>query len=280
MKNKTQRYARLILSVAVFTIISIKTIAQKLPNVQDVSLRAPADIKIDGKIAEWDNKFQAYNKATDIFYTIANDNDKLYLTIQATDPSIITKIISGGVTFSISASGDKKAKNLLSITFPAKEGKVNPLLIKLINKPKPSNDAAKYKMQLDSFMKVINKRLTDSVKLIGVTNLKDIEDNFISMYNDLGIKAAALFDNNISYNYELAIPKKYLGLGANNLKFTYQIKLNGTTPPNATIQQSGSGRFLIVTVGNNPPYAIPNVVPYAASAYPTDFWGEYTLAKK
>jgi hypothetical protein len=39
--------------------------AQKLPNVQQVSLRAPANIKIDGKATEWSG-FKALNTATDV----------------------------------------------------------------------------------------------------------------------------------------------------------------------------------------------------------------------
>ena len=37
--------------------------AQKLPNTQETSLRAPANLKVDGKPTEWNNQFQAYNKA-------------------------------------------------------------------------------------------------------------------------------------------------------------------------------------------------------------------------
>ena len=56
--------------------------AQKLPNVQQASLRAPENVKVDGKPTEWGDKLQAYNKATDVFYTIANDYNNLYLIIQ------------------------------------------------------------------------------------------------------------------------------------------------------------------------------------------------------
>ena len=71
--------------------------AQKLPNVQKDGVRAPANIRIDGKTTEWDNKFEAYNKATDVFYTISNDDNYLYVTVQATQAAIIRKIIGGGV---------------------------------------------------------------------------------------------------------------------------------------------------------------------------------------
>src|ERR1700744_4874348 len=92
--------------------------AQKLPNVQPAGIRAPADIKMDGKTTEWNNQFQAYNRATDIYYTLANDDDHLYLTVQATIPDIINKIIGGGITLTIQKSGKKNDKDGISITYP------------------------------------------------------------------------------------------------------------------------------------------------------------------
>ena len=52
-----------ILSI-LFAVITFTATAQKLPNVQATSLRAPANIKIDGKATEWNDKFQAYNHST------------------------------------------------------------------------------------------------------------------------------------------------------------------------------------------------------------------------
>jgi len=269
-----------LLVLCLFLFSCIRVDAQKLPNVQQTSLRAPANIKIDGKAAEWDNQFQAYNKATDVFYTIANDDSKLYLIVKAADMNIVNKIVQAGITFTINSTGDRKDKNGVAITFPAREAKSG-LLIRFVNRPKPSKDTAMYCMQTDSFMRVSNKKLGDSLKLIRITGVKDIEDNYISVYNDIGIKATALFDDKINYTYELAVPLKYLGLTINNkATFSYQIKLNGVAPPNATFQTIPSGRFIVATVGNNQTVFIPNTGPYVGFAFPTDFWGEYTLAKK
>ncbi len=268
-----------LLVLCLFLFSCTRVDAQKLPNVQQISLRVPANIKIDGKATEWDNQFQAYNKATDVFYTIANDDSKLYLVIKVTDMRIVNKIVHGGIAFTINSTGDRNDKNGATITFPARESRG--VLIRFMNKPKPSTDTAMYRIQTDSFMRVSNKKLGDSLKLIRITGVKAIEDNYISVYNDIGIKATALFDHEINYTYELAVPLKYLGLSINNnAKFSYQIKLNGVAPPNATLQTTPNGRFIIATVGNNAPVAILNSGPYVGFAYPTDFWGEYTLAKK
>lgn len=55
------------------------TQAQKLPKVQQASLHAPANIKIDGKATEWEGKFEAYNPGSRVFYTLSNDSENLYL---------------------------------------------------------------------------------------------------------------------------------------------------------------------------------------------------------
>lgn len=81
-------------------IISFAANAQKLPTVQKSSLRAPSNIKIDGETTEWGDKFQAYNTATDIFYTMANDDRGLYLVVQSGDPKIIQRL-TGGITLTI-----------------------------------------------------------------------------------------------------------------------------------------------------------------------------------
>ena len=79
LKNKRQTKLSLLIMLSLTTLAAHP---QKLPNLQTTSLRAPASIKIDGKTTEWNNRFQAYNKATEVSYTIANDKDKLYLVIQ------------------------------------------------------------------------------------------------------------------------------------------------------------------------------------------------------
>src|SRR5476651_1199450 len=113
-----------VLCLFLFTCIQVD--AQKLPNVQQTSLRAPANIKIDGKTTEWDNQFQAYNRATDVFYTLSNDDSNLYLIIQATDEDIIRKIINGHVSFTISKSGKKSDQDAAVITYPVFDRKDKP----------------------------------------------------------------------------------------------------------------------------------------------------------
>ncbi len=218
-----------------FLFSCIQVDAQKLPNVQQTSLRAPANIKIDGKATEWGNKFQAFNRATEVFYTIANDDDKLYLIIQAPNPDIINKIILGGITFTVNGSGKKDDKKSVVITFPTFYKNERPKM-NLKHKPELTKDTIINKMRTDSFMRVINIELADKSRMIEIEGAKSIADSLISVYNEEGIKAIALFDNQINYTSKLAVPIKYFNLSTDTpVKFYYNIKLNGASANNATI---------------------------------------------
>jgi len=246
-----------IFNILIFGCSFLNAIAQKLPNVQTSSIRAPANIKIDGKTTEWDNKFRAYNHATDIFYTVSNDDSKLYLTVQAVDKLVINKIMSGGITFTIQKSGKKTDKEGISITYP------------LFDKSKkPFVPPATKESQDESMMNSYNKSL-DASKYIGVTGIKTL-DSLITIYNTDGIRVAELFDNKMRYTYELAIDLKLLRLQTNDArKFAYHISINPFVPDLvATAKPIPSG--LGATMMDDG---------MSGSGATTDMWGEYILAK-
>jgi hypothetical protein len=287
------RYFKLITSLIILVIAATIGYAQKLPNKQEVSLHAPSNIKIDGKTTEWNNQFQAYNHATDIFYTVSNDDNNLYLTVQATEPEIINKIIGGGITFVVQKSGKKNDKDGVSITYPIFDKKNRPYLrngvaglqrvisdgggdVRIF---KSGGDIKPVKIQSDSAMKVNNKRLGDNSKFIGVTGIKDL-DTLISVYNTDGIKAAEAFDTQMAYTYELSVNLNKLGLTVSDAqKIAYHLTIN-------TSSRFGDIKIEIRGVGGGAPspemeatMAKMNTALGAPSAS-TDFWGEYTLAKK
>gem|GEM_PF-209258 len=265
-----------LLATALFLIFS-NAHAQKLPNKQEISVRAPKNIKIDGNPIEWDNKFQAYNHATDIFYTLSNDDANLYLVVQATDPGIINKIVNGRISFTINKSGKKSDDNAVTISYPIFESKNRPNL-NLKDKPEIIPGSAISLKQADSFMYVNNKRMTDRVKMIKVTGLKDI-DTLISIYNDVGIKAAALFDNKMVYTCEISVSLKLIGLSVNDAtKFNYHVVLNGIAfdfMPGVQVTRAPNGEITAINIHKED--ALPSRVDQTT---PTDFWAEYTLAKK
>jgi hypothetical protein len=216
MKLKIPLYTLLYLG------ISVTTQAQKLPNIQENSLRAPVDIRIDGKASEWGNKFQAYNHATDIFYTLANDDDNLYLVVQVADPNIISRITSRGITFSIQHGASKEDKNQANITYP-------------VSKTPPYFGLNRKKYELidtsikaaDSVMRRYNKMIDDSCKFIGINGIAGI-DTLISVYNRDGIKARGQFNNKKVFTCELSIKLKLINASVNdNANLTYKISING-----------------------------------------------------
>jgi len=266
-----------ILTALLFSSIAFISNAQKLPTVQQASLRAPENVKIDGKPTEWGDKFQAYNKATDVFYTIANDDNNLYLVIQATDPSIINKLVNGRLTFMINKSGKKNNNDAIAISYPVFEKNNKPGL-NLRDNPKIVPGSAASVKLADSFMYANNKRMTDRIKSIKVTGVKTL-DTLVSIYNEDGIKAAALFDNKMVYTFELAVSLKLAGLSVNDpVKFTYNVMLNPVIMddiPGFTIVRNDKGTITSLSVDSK--LVPPNYQELTAA---TDFWGEYTLVKK
>jgi hypothetical protein len=239
-------------------------IAQKLPNKQQVSLRAPAKLKIDGIATEWGDRLQAYNKSTQIFYAISNDDKNLYLIVQAKYEEIISKIIRGGITLVINHSLNKKDPAPVTVTYPILRG---------IYMSKVANKVGSkfYKQPDTSYVEPttesVNKVIDENSKTIVATGIKALDNDTLSVYNTDGIKAIAHLDDNKFYNYELAIPLRYLELaqGSNN-SFSYQLKVNGL--PEDSHRGASTGEISVP-----PPFSANQVAT-------TDFWAEYTLAKK
>lgn len=238
--------------------------AQKLPNVQQASMHLPTETKIDGKASEWNNQFQAYNKTTGIYYTIANNNENIYLAVQATDPHFIQKILSGGIT--------------LTIKNADKSNKATPVSIDYLFIPVVERYAMIKKIEGEEAYTPddINKQFTAAAKQIQVSGVKEIQDTLISVYNDADIKVAAKFDDKKALTYELSLPLKYVqqSLG-NNASFNYNVKLNAIR---ITPQPAGkAGEVFSVTSVQRNSKAAQDLQDLDN---PTDFSGNYTLATK
>ena len=242
--------------LAFLLIISIVAAdAQKLPNKQEVSIYAPADIKIDGKANEWNNNYQAYNSATEIFYTIANDDENLYLIIHATKSRIMEKIIEGGVSFTVRGQD----KNSPMILFPLLSmNKARSILLiagKTLSEDMTSEHSMLRTTQPDAFdkkkksMANANKDLIESLKEIKLNAISAITDTvpkvnsetpyyrffpmrdhrykIIGINNKYDIKAMVQFDADGNLNFELKIPVKYLNITIGDTKINYTVTING-----------------------------------------------------
>ena len=235
--------------------------AQKTASSQKGNLRAPANIKVDGRLTEWGNKLQAYSNHTQFYYTVSNDDKYLYLTIQATKREIIDRIMKGGITLTVNKSGTKTDPAGIHITYPV----VDHPILSIRYAPDIKHGGTATVASLDSFVNEKNAQLEAKLKFIKVSGVKGI-DSLISVYNLEGIKAASEFDSQLRYNYELAVSLTNLGLDIKNLqKFSYQVMINEVAPLDLTSKNHKAGEIYVsVTLPGQDA---------------TDFWGEYTLAK-
>src|ERR1700761_3519140 len=112
-------------------IIPFVVSAQKQPQVQEISMRAPDKVKVDGKMNEWPSPFlspqktdgylNAYNSSSRVFYTVANDDNNLYFVIRGLGSGVANKMLAGGLVVTISHLIDRKrtkAADNVVITFP------------------------------------------------------------------------------------------------------------------------------------------------------------------
>lgn len=256
---------------AMLTITTKTTYAQKLPNVQKNNLPAPANIKIDGKATEWNDTYQAYNKATEVYYTLANNNENLYLGIKAIDPVIIKKILGGGITFTISKTGQRNDPAPATITFPVIDPKLEqPSIMVSLGDFSDKNGPA----NKDSIINVVNKKLTAAVKEIKVKRLNLVDDSTVSVYNNIGLKTGISINKNGALVYELMVPLKFLKKEGKLSQFAYNIMLNVATTITRTV---ATGNVVVTGIPRN--VSTNSGIDFQTIAYPTDFWGEYTLAQ-
>jgi hypothetical protein len=255
-------------------LFSITAAAQKLPNLQKEGLKAPSGIKINGKANEW-GAFQAYNRAIQASYTLANDNDKLYLVVQSNRKEIINKIVNGGVTLTVNKT--KKVINSgIGITYPVFNMQDRPMinLNTLFDVATGTTDGDR---KMDSLVKMDNSMLNDKAKFIRLNNVDDA-DTLISVYNKEGVKAYTAFDNNKTYTLEMAINLKLLGLSAKDqTKFNYDIRFNAIQidyVPGVEITRNPDGVITLMNVTNS---KVANS--FISALNTTDCWGEYTLVK-
>jgi len=257
--------------------------AQKLKDVQELSVTAPSNIKVDGRNTEWNDTFQAENKRTGVFYTMSNDDKNLYLVVKSTDLTTNAKILAGGITLAINTEGKKKEKESITLTYP------------LINRPAQGGgqggrrqmgaiigggggSSTQTPEQRDSTMAVMQKRQLSQVKEIKISGFKKTTDTLISIYNDLGIKAFSSIGNDKAFFYELAVPLEELGISKDAPKeFAYNIKLNGLQVAGFD-GGGGRGGFGGGRGGGGGNFgARSSAIDFQALTSPTDFWGKYIL---
>ena len=254
---------RRILLISLLLSYVVPVIAQKLPVKQETSVYAPANLKTDGKITEWGN-LQAYNPATEISYTMANDNANLYFICRATEIKVIEKILVGGITLSISPIDKKSVVTPVAITYPIVPW-LNVQISYDIREPAPLDK---------STISLVNNKISGHLKEIKITGAKEFPDGSIPVYNDNGIAGAQYVGSDKVYTYELAFPLSLIRSLINDKDtFNYKVQVNGMDKN--VIVKGGTN----INGGSAPSdQAVPHGALYNMS--PTYFNSTYTLARK
>ena len=280
----------ILLATLLLTGADLSAQAQKLNNIQENGLWAPANVKADGKLTEWGNTLQAYNKTTDIYYTMANDDKNLYFIMKSSDQIINNKFIAGGINITINTTGKKNEKGAYVITYPLVDmaGLRNQVMtMRTTPGPAQHNEALS---GMDSTTIAMRRRMLGNIKELKLSGFAaaDVADSVISIYNTYGIKTGVDYDNMGNLSAEVIIPLKYLHLTGDD--FAYNIKLNGLNlmammPPAPTAGGMGGVAVDVVRAPAN----VSSVNMSGASrgmsdmqnmVSPTDFWAKYTMVKK
>lgn len=291
------KFTPFIKSAAIFLLFlnSISVNAQKRQkDIQENSVFVSVPIKIDGKLNDWNDTLQAFNRTTSLGYTIANDEKNIYLVIKSTDEANNNKLLAGGITFTLNTEGKKKDAEAFIVTFP---------VINIIARPqgqrgqgmpggqRQQGQVGQVQGQsqgTDASVIERRKQQLAQFKEIKVFGFNEITDSLVSIYNEYGIKVAASYDIKGSLIYELAISLKSLDLKTDNQnELAYNIKINGRSFGRRGFDggfganqgggfgdggRGGGGSFGANQGGGNR----DNI----SLTDPVDFWGKYSLTSK
>lgn len=289
--NMKHRYIIAFSMVILLTGLAIGVNAQKVTELQEVSVKAPHAVKIDGKNFEWQDVNFSANKRTNLSYIMSNDDKNLYLVIKSADVPNNMKILAGGITFSINPDGKKKEKESIKLTYP------------IIQRPARGSGGNRGQFrsmggamggggqpdtkQRDSMMAAMQKTQLAQAKEIKIHGFKTTKDTLVSIYNEFGIKAFANIEKDNSFFYEIGIPLEALGIAPGSAsEFAYNIKVNGLQLQGLDGGFSG-GRGNFGGGGGGGGFrpgggggGMRSGIDFQDMMSPTDFWGKYILVKK
>ena len=179
----------------------------------------PSNIVIDGDAKEWGDSLRYYNKEKQLNYSLANDQDNLYMAIRINDRSEQIRVLKAGLTLSIDTRGKKK--ETFSITFPIGDQSQNDPTLQSDNLQGNTNITQQDRDDLKE------ARLT-KLREIRVSGFKDIEGETITTSNTYGIKTAIDYDENGNLVYEAAIPLKFFHVDdLSKSEWAFNFKING-----------------------------------------------------
>lgn len=213
------RIKSIIIVIAVVVGVHVSAFSQK--KAEMINTRwANNPVVADGLLTDWPDSLSLFNEATNLYYSLANDDKNVYLALRSASKQDLTKILAGGISFSANIYGKKKDPP--TVIFP------------ILDRTPGKNRNVKEQPEEDEMQKQVLSRIKD----IKVTGFKEIIDGGISLQNTYGIRAAASFDKNNNLVQEIIIPLTLLNLSTMNAgEVVYSIKVNGLRSQTAAMDQ-------------------------------------------
>lgn len=178
-------------------------------------------LQIDADFKDWKDTLQYYFKDQDIKYSVANDANYLYISIQIPNQAQQLKAIYSG--FSITVNPDGKEKEGPTVVFPLPD----------VAALRAMNAKEDYEKTKD-----LRKAGLNMIRAIFVHGFKNIVEGKISLENSYGIKTAIKIDSANLLNYELAVSLNQLQV-KQDTPFALNIRINEIK----TSQYTDPGRF-------------------------------------
>ena len=218
------RIKSITLIIALVSLINLASFSQKKADLITTRWAFNA-VAADGVLNDWPDSLTMFNKETNLYYGLANDNQNVYLAIRSASKQDLTKILAGGISFSANIEGKKK--DAPTVIFP------------VLDRTPGKSRNTREELEVEERQKQILSRIKD----IKVAGFKEIIDGGISLQNTYGIRAAASFDKNDNLVQEIIIPLSLLNLRTlNGGEVTYSIRVNGMQGPSVTPNQRQIGQ--------------------------------------
>src|SRR5690606_24606271 len=196
-------------------------------------------IEIDGELTDWKDTLAYYYDEQDMKYSVANDSEFLYISIQIPNKIQQLKAINSG--FSISVNTDLKEKDGPTVIFPI-----------------PDIAAVRAMNSKEAYEKETNRRQAglNMVRAIFVHGFEGIVNGRISLQNKYGIKTAIKIDSADRLNYEAAISLEQLKIDKTK-PFALNLRINEIVLSRYTDPGSMMGSYGYPYYGRNRYYGDP-----------------------
>ncbi|OOQ59505.1 hypothetical protein [Mucilaginibacter pedocola] len=191
------------------------------------TLQPPANaIVIDGKLNDWGDSLRYLNEEKKIPYTIANDNNNIYVALRISDHAEQRRALMAGITFSIDPKGKKK--ETFSVTFPYTDPEAMPAE----RVQAPPTDGQPPQPGSDDDRQERMQALLTRTKQIKATGFADVLNEVMTTANTYGIKTALGIDNEGFLVFEAAVPISMLHVDKpEKNEWAFNIKINGFSRP-------------------------------------------------